>query len=241
MKVAPKIIFLFKDADGFGTAISDALQPNPNSSLRRLEESFELSLQERYGIKDCKASGDMVHFVDDNGLFQVSVLLLQNYEPPILVCAVNEVLASITGENSSTMPTLVLPFMVGASKLKWEGKNSSMNKVSLYGMQIGQEIDISEAMFSKTQKPPSQLQIHHEPLACCLQLIRVLKLPSFVLIGQSGQHLSNKASGEELEVIYEIGKLLANNFCLSFSRERITWNPTKTSRDSEEPWRALYG
>ncbi|KAA8524904.1 hypothetical protein F0562_011327 [Nyssa sinensis] len=240
MKVAPYIIFLFKDADGFGTSISDALQTNPNSSRRRLEESFELSLQERYGIKDCKASGDIVHFVDDNGFYKVSVLLLQNYEPPILVCAVNEVLASIMGENSSTMPTLVLPFMVAASKLKWENKNSSMNnKVSLYGMQIGQATDISEAMSGKTQKPPSQLQIHHEPLACCLQLIRVLKLPAFVLIGQSG--LSNKALGEELEVIYEIGKLMANFFCLSFLRERIAWNPKKTSRDGEEPWRALYG
>ncbi|XP_059661292.1 uncharacterized protein LOC132307516 [Cornus florida] len=242
MKVAPKVIFLIRDADGFGTVISDALQPNPNSSLRRLEESFELSLQERYGIKDHKASGNIVHFVDEKGLYEVSLLLLQNYEPPILACVVNEVLASITGEDSSTMPTVVFPFIVAASKLKWEGKSSlTNNKVSLYGIQIGPETDVTRVMLAKTQKPPSTLQIHHESVACCLQLIRVLKLPTFFLIGQCGRHTSSKALAEELEVIYEMGDLLSSISCLSFLRERITWNPVKTSRDSEEPWRALYG
>lgn len=73
MKTAPKLIFLLKDADGFGASISDALQPNPNSILRRLDYSFDLSL-ERYGIKHYKASGDITHYVDDNGVPQHQTL-----------------------------------------------------------------------------------------------------------------------------------------------------------------------
>ncbi|CAK9167177.1 unnamed protein product [Ilex paraguariensis] len=239
MKVAPNVIFLFKDADGCGTAIADALQPNPNSTLKRLEDSFELSL-ECYGIKDRKASGNIVHFVDDNGLFQVSVLLLQIYDPPILACAINEVLASIAAENLSTMPTIVSPFIVTASKLKLEnGSRVINNQVSLYGTQVGPETDIMQAISSKIQKPPSSLRIHHEPLACFLQLVRALKMPTYFLIGQAGQRLSHKTSGEE--VICEIGELLASTLSLCFIRESITWNPTKTTRNNEEPWRALYG
>ncbi|XP_052179018.1 uncharacterized protein LOC127792533 [Diospyros lotus] len=241
MNVAPKLIFLFNDADGFGVSILRALQPSPNSSLRRLEESFELPL-ERYGIRDRKASGDIVHFVDHDGHCQVTVLLLQNYEPPILVCAVSEVLASIKGESSSFIPTIILPCFIAASKLKVEKKYTvTSDKVALYSAQIGPETDITQAMVAKTQKPPSSLQIHHEPLACFLQLIRVMKLPTCVLIGQSGNSQSQKNSEEELEVIYEMAELLASISSLCFLRERITWKPSKTSKDNKEPWRALYG
>ena len=123
--------------------------------------------------------------------FQLSMVLLQNYEPPILACAVNEVLASITGEQSSPLPT----FLVPSSKLKWEIKNSAPNhKNALYGMQIGPETETTQALATRTKKPPSLLQIRHEPLAIFIQLARVLKLPTFVLIGQNGK-------GEELEVL----------------------------------------
>ncbi|PSS06480.1 Glycerol-3-phosphate acyltransferase [Actinidia chinensis var. chinensis] len=241
MKVAPKLIFLFKDADGFATAISDALQPNPNSNLRRLEDSFELSL-ERYGIKDRKASGNIVQFMDSDGNYQVTLLLMENYEPPILVCAISEVLASIKGESSSIMPTIVLPIMVPAQKLKLEGKHSKTSKkVSLYGLQTGQETDMTQSIVAKTQNPPLSLQIHHEPLACFLQLVRVSKLPTCVLIGQSGQHQLQKNLREELEMIYEMGELLTSISSMTFLRERIAWNPAKSSKDGEEPWRALYG
>lgn len=43
------------------------------------------------------------------------------------------------------------------------------------------------------------------------------------------------------QVIHEIGELLASYSSLSFSKERISWNPSKSSMGSEEPWRALYG
>ncbi|KAK3034021.1 hypothetical protein RJ639_033306 [Escallonia herrerae] len=241
MKVAPKVIFFLEGADGFGTLIADALQPNPSSTLRRLEDSFELPL-ERYGIKDRKACGRVVQFVDADGLLEVSLLLLQYYEPPVLACAVNEALASLTAENLSSMPTVIFPFLVSAPKLKLESRESMpVGNASVYGMQVGLENDITQALLSRTQKLPSSLQIHHEPLACILQLARVLKLPAFILIGQSGDRVSRKNSGEELEVIGEMSGILASISSLSFSRERIVWNPTKISKETEEPWRALYG
>ena len=61
-------------------------------------------------------------------------------------------------------------------------------------MQIGPETETTQALATRTKKPPSLLQIHHEPLAIFIQLARVLKLPTFVLIGQNGK-------GEELEVL----------------------------------------
>lgn len=131
---------------------------------------------------------------------QVSVLLLQNYEPPALVCAISEVLAQLNCE-TSTLPLLLAPFVVESSKLKGqESLAASESKVSLYGLQIGLEADITQAMAARTQKAPSSLQIHCEPLACFLQLVRILKSPTFILIGQRTTSHSNKTSGGELQV-----------------------------------------
>ncbi|KAK3184577.1 hypothetical protein Dsin_031863 [Dipteronia sinensis] len=242
MKVASKLIFLLRDPDGLVASIADALHSNPNSSLRRLEESFELSLQ-RYGIKEEKASGQLIHFVDDDkDHYQVSVLLLQNYELPTLVCAINEVLAQITVETSSTVPALMVPFVVESSKLKGESKSlATSGSASLYGMQIGLETDVAQAMAAVTQKPSSSLQIHYEPFACFLHLVRILKLPTFILIGQRSKIPTDKTLGGEVETLYNIGELLASNTGLCFTRDKIKWTPTKTSKDTQEPWQALYG
>ncbi|KAF3445303.1 hypothetical protein FNV43_RR14998 [Rhamnella rubrinervis] len=243
MKVGSKVVFVFRDSDGFGSAISEALHPAPDnsSSLRSLEEPFELSL-ERYGIKDVKASGNILHFVDHQGLYQVSVLLMQNFEPPILACVVNEVLTQIAGENSSSLPTIVVPFVVASSKLKGDFRTLTKDdsKVSVYGVQIGPETDIIKAMATRTHKPSSTFQVHYEPLACLIQLARVLNLPTFVLLGQRGQCVSDKFV-EELEILHELGGLLASSLNLCFSRDKITWKPKATPKNSEEPWRALYG
>ncbi|KAB2610751.1 hypothetical protein D8674_018783, partial [Pyrus ussuriensis x Pyrus communis] len=170
----------------------------------------------------------------------VSVLLMEYYEPPILACGINEVLAQLAGRNSSSVFTVVAPFFLESSKLKGESKSATKfeSKCSLYGVEIGSETAISKAMATKTQKPPPSLQIHHEHLACFLQLVRILKSPTYVLIRQIGQHISDK---EEFQILYEIGELLASTLNLSFSRDKITWNPTRKSKDDREPWCALYG
>ncbi|XP_015578104.1 uncharacterized protein LOC8288332 isoform X2 [Ricinus communis] len=237
MKVAQNIVFLFKDSDGFASAVANALCPSPNTSFHRLEETFELSLG-KYGIKDLKAIGNLIHFVDSGGNYQVSVLLLEKYEPPTLVCAVSEVLTQMV-ESSLSIPALIVPFVGMASKLKHEtSATSNDGRASFYGVQIGPETDITSAIVRRTKKPPSSLQIHFEPLACFLQVVRILKLPTTLLFGR----LSDKAAGKELEILSEMGELLASTMSLSFSREKITWNPAaNTSKDIKEPWRALYG
>uniref|UniRef100_A0A2P2JFU4 Uncharacterized protein MANES_12G067200 n=1 Tax=Rhizophora mucronata TaxID=61149 RepID=A0A2P2JFU4_RHIMU len=188
---------------------------------------------------DCGYLGHKISFY-----FQVSVLLVEMCVPPTLLCAVNEVLTQIIGEALSDLPTIIVPFLATPSKLKWD-RNTLMvdgTKFSgLYSLDIGPETDITRAIASRTQKLPSTLQIHYEPLACILQLVRTLNLPTSVLTGKSGLRLSDRASGEELEILCKIGELLANTAYLSFERERIKWNPSKTSKESQEPWRALYG
>lgn len=129
------------------------------------------------------------------------MLLLQNYEPPILACAVNEVLESIVEVESLAIQTLVLPLIVPPSKLKCVSRSLTMtgSEVSLFGVQIGSETDIMRAMVTKCQKLPLPMQIHHEHLACFLHVIRVLKFSTFVLVGQIGQDLTKRASEQEVE------------------------------------------
>ncbi|OIT00028.1 PREDICTED: uncharacterized protein LOC109228610 [Nicotiana attenuata] len=239
MKVAPKVILLFRDSSGFGTAIFEALQPNPNSNFQKRQESLDLSL-ERYGIKDQKVSVEIVHFLD--GSNQVSVLLLENYEPPTLACALNEVLSMLVGDGSSNMPTIVAPFLVADTKLKMENRTSlGVDNISVYGLQVGASSGLTKALVTNLRSPPPSLQIFHEQLACLLQLVRVLNLPTLVIIGRKGRKLHRKTSEEELEVIHEIGQHLASFSSLNFSAEKIAWDATKSSRETQEPWRALYG
>ncbi|XP_060188235.1 uncharacterized protein LOC132617282 [Lycium barbarum] len=239
MKVGPKVILLFKDPSG--TAIFQSLQPNPNSNLQtRREESLDLSLQ-RYGIKDQKVSIEFVHFLDGSNP-EVSVLLLENYEPPTLACALNEVLTLLVGDGLSNMPTIVVPFVVAATKLKMGNRTSvAVENNSVYGLQVGASNGLTKALAANLQSPPQSLQIFNEQLACLLQLVRVLKVPTFVVIGKKGQNLHHKTSEEELQVIHEIGQHLASFSSLSFSGKKIAWDAAKSSRETQEPWRALYG
>ncbi|KAL0444917.1 UNVERIFIED_CONTAM: hypothetical protein Slati_2214400 [Sesamum latifolium] len=200
MKVAEKVILLLNGGDGFSTAIAGGLHPNPKSNFQTLIDSFELSL-ECYGVKDRKVSGEITHFVGSSGHYEVSILHLQNYEPPILACALNEVLLKLAGEDLSTVPTIIVPFLVPESKLKLENRYTEKSeKVSVYGIKLGPTTDVSQALSSRLQKSPPLLQINHERLAMLLHLVNVMKLPTVVLVGLSGQRISNKNSTEELEV-----------------------------------------
>lgn len=129
------------------------------------------------------------------------MLLLEDYEPPILACALSEVLSVLAVGESSAIPTVVAPFIVPASKLKVDRKNSAiMDNAPIYGLQFGPSTDATQALVSKLQTPPPSLQIFHEQLACLLQLVRVLTLPTVVLIRKTGQSIHNQTSDEHLEV-----------------------------------------
>ncbi|XP_057792897.1 uncharacterized protein LOC131009520 [Salvia miltiorrhiza] len=239
MKVAEKVILLLDG--GVAAAIAGSLHPNPNAKFQTVKESFRFSL-ECYGIKDLMASGEVIHFVDSGGRYEVSILLLENHEPPILACALNEVLLKLTGDDHSTVPTLIVPFVVPESKLKQENRYSGKSDtVSLYGMKLGPKTDLSELLSSRLQQSPPFSQILHEELALLLHLVNVKKLPTVVMIGVTGHSTSSKNSKEELEVTCQIGEHLASVSSLTFSKEKMVQSPTKTSRDGQEAWRALYG
>ncbi|CAF2126706.1 hypothetical protein HID58_011085 [Brassica napus] len=241
MKVAEKIVILWNESDGFAATIADALSTNPTSSLRKLEEQIHLPLA-NYGIEDGGSGGSVVHFVDEDGAYQVSVFLLRSYEPPALVCAMNELLDMITRE-SSALPTIVAPFFVAASKLKFNNKSleASSRKASLRYVQVGPETEATRLFATRVEKPPPLMQILHEPLSCLLHLARVKCLPTSILIGQRSSSVSHTALNEELQVIHETGELVASWTGLCFARDRIKWSASKTSKEEESPWRALYG
>ncbi|XP_071730073.1 uncharacterized protein [Rutidosis leptorrhynchoides] len=236
MKTAAQvIIFISDDVDGgLSTAIIDGLLSN---SLKTSKELFDLSL-DGYGIKDTTASGNITHFIDSTGRPQVSILVLQKYESPVLACAINEVLSSLVVEDTSTMPTLILPFILDSSKIKMEMKNAA-DADNVFGIQIGPQTDTLQTLAKRHETAPSSMQIHHEPLCTALQLVRVLKTPTCILVGQIGHR---RTPGDDLEVICKIGETLASVSSLRFVKEIVTWNPTKMSKEQEkEPWRALYG
>lgn len=132
----------------------------------------------------------------------MSFLLIQHYEPPILACAVAEVLEQITREKSSPLPTIIAPFIVPSSKLKRNGKTltKSENKIPVYGLQVGPVTDTTKALAARVEEPSCSFQVHHEPLACLLQLARISNLPTFLLIWEKGRRFSDKTA-EELEVL----------------------------------------
>lgn len=195
----------------------------------------------------------------------------------------NELLDLITRE-SSALPTIVAPFFVAASKLKFNNKSleASSRKASLRYVQVGPETEATRLFATRVEKPPPLMQILHEPLSCLLHLARVKCLPTSILIGQRSSSTSHKALNEELQVIFlvkdcisthtlwiligmkidrqflrddgfqlnvwlssqvihETGELVASWTGLCFARDRIKWSASKTSKEEESPWRALYG
>lgn len=136
--------------------------------------------------------------------FQVSILLLPNYGPPIAACAVKEVLALISSEEIFNHTTIILPYVMKALKVNQDLANpaSSEQKVMLYGAEIGGTNDIIQSMIAETASPTS-LQIHCESLACLLPMVRVLNLPA-VLIASCAQDQSKRSADQELEVSRKI-------------------------------------
>ncbi|MQL80909.1 hypothetical protein Taro_013377, partial [Colocasia esculenta] len=171
MKVAPKVIVLVRDADGVGPAISDGLHAGPVSSLT--------------------STGPLRH---------VSIVLLPNYQPPVAACAVNEILASIMSDNSSELPTVIAPLFLLSQKFTQESVNlkSSGGGVAIFGVGIGHVTESDQAMLVGIPRPPPSLQVNCETLACLLQMIQVLKIPTIVA-GTTIKRQGIKAKAVDLE------------------------------------------
>ncbi|GMI98590.1 hypothetical protein like AT3G07640 [Hibiscus trionum] len=241
LKVASNVFFIYHDGDGFGNAIARALNPT-SQPYSKVSEVLNLELG------DVKLNGAVTQLRDKDNL-KATMVMIDHLEPPVLSKAIYSVLRKIEDAEhiSSTVPTIVAPFLVPASKLKLEGRLLTANsgKLPLYGIQVGPETDVSRAIASKTQKPPPSLQIHYEPLACFLHLVRAANLPTSIIVGQRSQSPFNQALNEDLQTLCEIGELAASATGTYFQREetKTNWIPTAkaASGASGEPWRAFYG
>ncbi|KAE8726535.1 Got1/Sft2-like vescicle transport protein family isoform 1 [Hibiscus syriacus] len=186
-------------------------------------ELGDVKLNGCYSIERERRFEELLHFfeclVPDKirGLPAVATMvMIDRLEPPALSRVIYSVLTKIVDAEhiSSTVPTIIAPFLVPASKLKLEGRLMTTNsgKFPLYGIQVGPKTDVSRAIASKTQKPPPSLQIHYEPLACFLHL-----------------------------TLCEIGEVAASAMGLYFQREetKTNWIPTAkaASGGGGEPWR----
>ncbi|EOX93581.1 hypothetical protein QUC31_004193 [Theobroma cacao] len=245
MKVASNVFFIYDDEDGFANAIAQGLCPTPYP-YNKVFELLHLGLRE-YDHKYLNLTGSVAQLRDEDNA-KATMVMLHHLEPPILSHAINAVLAKIADAKriSSTVPSIVAPFLVPASKLKLEGGNltTNSNKLPLYGIQVGPETDASRVIAAKTQKPPLSLQIHYEPLACFLQIVRAANLPTSIIVGQRSQSPFNEALIEDQETLYEIGELMASTTGTYFRREQMktNWIPTaKSGSGGREPWRAFYG
>ncbi|MCE0481320.1 hypothetical protein HAX54_038999 [Datura stramonium] len=106
------------------------------------------------------------------------------------LCALNEVLALLVGDGLSNVLTIVAPFVMAATKLKMENRISvAVDNTSVYRLQVGASSGLTKALCSNLQSPPPWLQIFSEQLTCLFQLVRVLQMPTFVIIGKKGQKL----------------------------------------------------
>lgn len=128
--------------------------------------------------------------------FQVSILLLPNYEPPVAACAIREILATIVSDKSSEPPTLIVPYVAKTVKHNYEVRIQTPfeQEGKVYGAEVGVSTEFTKVMLAATARPPPSLQIHCEALACLLHMVRVLKLPAFVLIAASGQNQTKRSS-----------------------------------------------
>ncbi|CAA0842895.1 Unknown protein [Striga hermonthica] len=82
MKVAEKVILLLDGGDALSAAVSSGLNPSPSSNFKML------------------------------GDYEVSIVLLQSYEPPILACALNEVYREDLATLLHLLTAMKLPALV---------------------------------------------------------------------------------------------------------------------------------
>ncbi|XP_066331868.1 uncharacterized protein [Miscanthus floridulus] len=238
MRVAPRVLFLVRDAAGYGAALADALRPRPG--LTRESSPFELPLG-KYGLDGEKASGELLSFSDSGGSPQVSIFILPDYKPPLAACVVNEVLELISSEATSTERVLIVPFNTRSSSYHRGMEHATKASPVLHGAEIGATTDYTHSIVGGTTKPPTSLQIRSESILCLLEMVRVLKMPTVLLVTSGGQQQGKSSTVSDLEVLQCLGEHLTKHMALEFSRETVIKRGIEKSPIDQEPWRELYG
>ncbi|TVU29516.1 hypothetical protein EJB05_21086 [Eragrostis curvula] len=238
MRFAPRVLVLVRDAAGYGAALSDALRPR--RGLTRESAPFELPLG-KYGLDGDKASGELVNFSDSGGSPQVSIVVLPDYKPPVAACAMNEILELISSEVTSTERVLIVPFITRPSSYHHGMVHAKKALPVLHGAEIGATTDFTHLLVDGTAKPPTSLQIRSEPILSLLEIVRVLKTPTVLLVASGGQQQVKSSADSDLEVLQCVGEHLARHINLEFSKETVLEKGIEKSPTVQEPWRELYG
>ncbi|KAF8653011.1 hypothetical protein HU200_062446 [Digitaria exilis] len=245
MRVAPRVLVLVRDAEGYGAALADALRPSPG--LTRESSPLELP-RGKYGLNGEKASVELLSFSDSSGSPQVSIFVVPDYKPPLAACVMHEVLELISSEATSTERVLIVPLITRSSSYQHGMEHSTKVSPVLYGADIGATTDFTQLVIAGTTKPPTSLQIRCEPILCLLEMVRVLKMPTVLLVPSGGQQQGKSSTVSDLEVILTVlfilqcvGEHLARHTNLEFSKESILERGIEKSPIVQEPWRELYG
>jgi len=131
----------------------------------------------------------------------VSIFVVPDYKPPLAACVMNEVLELISAESTSTERVLIVPFITRSSSYHHGMEHATNASPVLHGAEIGATTDFTHLLVDGTTKPPTSLQIRSEPILCLLEMVRVLKMPTVLLVTSGGQQQGKSSTVSDLEVI----------------------------------------
>lgn len=135
---------------------------------------------------------------------QVSIFVVPDYKPPLAACVMHEVLELISSEATSTERVLIVPLITRSSSYQHGMEHSTKVSPVLYGADIGATTDFTQLVITGTTKPPTSLQIRCEPILCLLEMVRVLKMPTVLLVRSGGQQQGKSSTVSDLEVILTV-------------------------------------
>ena len=132
----------------------------------------------------------------------MSFFLLPDYKPPVAACAMNEILALISSEAPSVKPVLIVPFITRPSSFYHGVVRAAKTGqlTALHAAEIGASTEFTRLLVDGTTKPPQSLLIRSEPILSLLEMVRVLKIPTVLLVTSGGQQHSRSSSDSDLEV-----------------------------------------
>jgi hypothetical protein len=139
--------------------------------------------------------------------FQVSVIVLPDYKPPLAACAMNEVLEWVSFEATSAERVLIVPFIPILSSYHHGMIHASKALPVLHGAEIGATTDFTHLLVDGTTKPPTSLQIRSEPILCLLEMAQVLKIPTVLLVASGGQQQVSADSDLEVYLDCLVGSI----------------------------------
>uniref|UniRef100_A0A453NWP5 DUF7894 domain-containing protein n=1 Tax=Aegilops tauschii subsp. strangulata TaxID=200361 RepID=A0A453NWP5_AEGTS len=116
-------------------------------------------------------------------------------------------LVSFSDSSGSPQPILIVPFITRPSGCFHGMVNATKTGqlTTLHAAEIGASNEFTHLLVDGIIKPPPSLQIRGEPIQCLLEMVRVLKIPTVLLVTSGGQHQGKSSSDSDLEVLQCVG------------------------------------